>query len=223
MKNKVGLLVCIALFSLLIGCTTTEKKVETKVVVNEKQETAKKLLAKDACYHFYYEQLNDDDKKLYEEQKNILENFLSSKRGNKPYVSLNEWERKCDKVLIAQLSDIHYGKKVNFEGDDAVLNKYDKDIARKRIDKYFFEIAQTAENNKTKDVIIEMAGDMFSGLIHDELKYFVDSSIMDDIYSLADCLTYNIQNIQKDLNLKIVGVSGNHGRTQKSFEHEFQA
>jgi hypothetical protein len=158
---------------------------------------------------------------------NIFENLVKSirKRENKFYVPMREYkETMGERVAIFQLTDLHYGKTVKLEGDFKDLNVYDKDIAKKRIQKYFDKAIEYCIWNKINNVIVELGGDIFSGIIHDELKYYVTTSTIDDILDLVDCISYNLQRlVEKIDNVKVIGVPGNHGRLHKKMEFEFKA
>lgn len=204
---------------------SVEESIEDEPKDNELEKESMKTKIEEKSA--FVKSLKDDIakyKSLYEEQSMILNNVLLSSRKSKDYIPIREYDNNSEKIAVLQISDVHYGKVVDFKGDDALLNKYDKDIARKRLQKVFDETIEYVKLNKIENVIVALEGDMFSGIIHDELKYNVNTSVMDDVYSLADCLSHNIRSLVKSqLNVRVIGVSGNHGRISQKFEFEFMA
>jgi predicted MPP superfamily phosphohydrolase len=166
-------------------------------------------------------------KKTFEENETLIHNIIKTKVDNMNVNIQNYYPEiendNSNRIAVLHLSDIHFGKIVDFKGEDSDLNKYDKEIAKQRLAKLFLETESHMYNNNIENLVILLGGDIVSGMIHDELKYRVNESLMNEIFQLATFISELINRLPEHFKLKVVCVSGNHGRTQKRVEFEFKA
>lgn len=158
-----------------------------------------------------------------DESEILLENIIRSKVTDVLVIDEMESILEGQKVAVLQLSDFHYGKVVDFKGDDSQLNYFDKEVAKRRISQVFFETENLLLKNDITNLCIAFMGDILSGIIHDELKYNINESIINDVWSLCIHIGKHIQKLNKIFNLEVINVSGNHGRLHKKIEFEFKA
>lgn len=131
-----------------------------------------------------------------------------------------------DKVAIVQLSDIHFNECVRPETVKGT-NKYDWDVASKRLQKYAWEVKRYLEFENIDQVIVALTGDMFnSPRRYDEI---VDNQDSQTIALLTGCdlITNFITDIaDKQRVINVYSVFGNESRlkndiTSVHFEDSF--
>ena len=159
--------------------------------------------------------LNSADYKDFMEIKNVTGlpfetfTFKSNKR------------KSGSRYAVALFSDAHIEETVL---PDSVLglNEYNVDIAKKRIEHYFINLASCLNEDKVDDLIFASLGDCISGYIHDELSQTNELTPL-EATELAQNLVYNGLNyICENTNLKsikFIGIVGNHSRTTKKIQH----
>lgn len=122
-------------------------------------------------------------------------------------------------VALTLLSDIHIEHKITYEQTNN-LNKYNLNIAEKRLEKYFINLVKRIKKNrrdiKIDELIIGMLGDMIHGFIHEEYlrtNYLTpNEAMLFAIQQIERGLIY----LQNNIDLKritIVCCVGNHSRT----------
>lgn len=119
------------------------------------------------------------------------------------------------RAIAALFSDIHAGELVSLSETHG-LNEYNVSIMKKRIDSYFSQIIEYAEEVKSSILYLKMLGDMINGEIHEEL---IRNSDLDTVESLILCSDY-ISNWIRELKkyfkeIHVIAISGNHGRFSK--------
>ena len=125
------------------------------------------------------------------------------------------------RYAVALFSDAHIEELVT---PDSVLglNEYNIKIARKRIEKYFVNLANCLNEDKVDDLIFASLGDTISGYIHDELAQTNELSPLEATLE-AQNLIYNglryLCENTKLASIKFIGIVGNHSRTTKKVQH----
>ena len=158
-----------------------------------------------------------------DENEMLIENIIRAKVSQTTFFDERYSINEGDRTAILQISDVHYGKVVDFRGDDADLNRYNKDIAKRRLTHLFNETEKFLDRNEIENLVITLQGDIVSGIIHEELKYRVNESLMNELFELSTQLSFLINNLPPHINVKVLCVSGNHGRISKRWEAEFKA
>lgn len=161
--------------------------------------------------------------KAWKENEMLIENIIRSKVPQLTFCDERYTIEEGNRTAILQISDVHYGKVVDFRGDDANLNRYNKVIAKKRLAYIFNQTEIFLDRNNIENLVITLQGDIISGIIHDELKYRVNESLMNELFELSAHLSFLINNLPSHINVKVLCVSGNHGRISKRWEAEFKA
>ena len=194
-------------------------------IAEAKQEL--KFYSKEAWYKRFLKEKEAVERAKIQTQEifdNLIDAVMQAGFSKKVYKPMGEYSGDFEgRVGVLQLSDHHLQEVVQFFGDLKDLNYYDVDIARKRVGYVFESFKQTMLANNIKNAIIIEQGDMVSGLIHDELKYSMDTSVFNAMIAFAKCITYHLEDLAKSLNIKIVCVSGNHGRLTKKIEFKHKA
>lgn len=118
-------------------------------------------------------------------------------------------------IPVACLSDIHYGEVV----DPAVVNgvnKYNTAIARDRIQKWADKIVLICRHYVKATypgIVVPLLGDLFSGSIHDELDATNEVTAPQALLDLLAILKGTLVKLANEFeHVKVVAVSGNHGR-----------
>lgn len=122
-------------------------------------------------------------------------------------------------VPTLALSDWHWGERVD-PAQIEYLNEFNLDIANERADRVFktsLELLFHHQAGQSYDgFVLQLAGDMFSGNIHEELRITNDAPIHDCLLSLAEKLAGGIMEFADNFEwVYIPAVVGNHGRIDR--------
>lgn len=125
------------------------------------------------------------------------------------------------RYAVALFSDAHIEETVN---PDTVLglNEYNIDIARKRIEKYFVNLANCLEADEVKDLIFASLGDTISSYIHDELAQTNQLTPLEATFEAQNLLVSGLKYLCENTELnsiKFIGIVGNHSRVTKKIQH----
>jgi len=125
------------------------------------------------------------------------------------------------RYAVALFSDAHIEEVVE-PSSVLGLNKYNSDVAKERVTKYFVNLARCLNEDQVTDLIFASLGDTISGFIHEELAQTNSMSPLEATY-LAQNLIYNgLEYLVGNTNLKtikFIGIVGNHSRTTKKIQH----
>lgn len=125
------------------------------------------------------------------------------------------------RYAVALFSDAHIEETVNPNGVLG-LNKYDIEIAKERVAKYFVNLARCLAEDQVTELIFASLGDTISGFIHDELAQTNGLSPLEATF-VAQNLIYNGLEYLVDTtdlqSIKFIGIVGNHSRTTKKIQH----
>lgn len=130
-------------------------------------------------------------------------------------------EKHGNRYAVALFSDAHIEETVTPE---SVLgkNEYNIEIAKKRIENYFVNLANCINEDQIENLVFASLGDTISGMIHDELVQSngmtpVEATLMSQnlVYS---GLVYLCENTKLD-KILFIGIVGNHSRTTKKIQH----
>lgn len=129
--------------------------------------------------------------------------------------------KQGSRYAIALFSDAHIEETVN---PDSVLglNEYNVDIAKKRIEKYFVNLANCLNEDKVEDLIFASLGDTISSYLHDELSQTNGLSPLEATYEAQNLIYSGLRYICENTHLnsiKFIGIVGNHGRVTKKVQH----
>ena len=125
------------------------------------------------------------------------------------------------RYAVALFSDAHIEETVT---SDSVLglNEYNLDIAKKRIEKYFVNLANCLNEDEVEDLIFASLGDAISGYIHDELAQTNGLSPLEATYEAQNLIYNGLRYLCENTELrsiKFIGIVGNHSRTTKKVQH----
>jgi hypothetical protein len=126
-------------------------------------------------------------------------------------------------TIVLFLSDLHWGEVVRQEQVQG-LNSYNKDIARRRLEKYFLNVIDLATSHwvgvPPERIVLILGGDMISGEIHDELGKTNDLTPLEAVKDLAWQLADGIASLAGAVKcpVEVIDIPGNHGRLSRKPE-----
>jgi predicted phosphodiesterase len=124
--------------------------------------------------------------------------------------------KKHHGIWVAMLSDLHLDEVVN--GPEVMgMNVYNRAIAEMRLRKVFHGIREIAFDYHSgaaiDGLILPFGGDLFAGIIHDELRRTNAAPILDTIDHWIDPVVQGIEMLVEAFGkVHIPAVVGNHGR-----------
>ena len=168
--------------------------------------------------------LKEKEPKMKKDKVNLSKLIIQSlkeKLANKyPYKS--DTQSKIDKkgdTLVIHLTDFHAGKIVKDESGKII---YDEIVFRTRIDRLCTQTLKLLDKNISKgvpitDVVILSTGDLANGEdIYATQAYEQEIAPPKQCMLVVDVITKLIVSLlDRKLNVRFVGVKGNHGRTGK--------
>jgi hypothetical protein len=125
------------------------------------------------------------------------------------------------------LSDLHLDEVVRQEEVEGV-NAYNRSIALRRLDKTFTSTVKILRDYWTgigyDGIHVLLGGDIFSGLIHDELKESNEDTIFGSLLYWQDPIIAGLQLLADEFGqVHIASVVGNHGRNTRKPRAKFRA
>ena len=132
--------------------------------------------------------------------------------------------KKGHRYAVALFSDAHIEETVTPESVN-FLNEYNLEIAERRIENYFRNLAACLAQDDVNELIFASLGDTISGYIHQELEQTNQLSPLEAtlkaqslIYSGLKYLCENPE-LPKMKKIRFIGIVGNHSRTSKKIQH----
>ena len=180
-----------------------EKEIEIKKLMT-KLSDMRALINKDTREQARYEQLLEM----------LKENIYSL--SNDTYVDIKHSEGNKKECIVA-LSDIHYGIEI-----DNHWNKYDSDIAFRRINKV---ISKAIEVGNECDIVhLFIGGDLINGNIHLSSRMSNRENISKQIVGVSELISQAISRLSKEFSYVGVHIcGGNHDRVNPSkSENDFE-
>lgn len=157
-----------------------------------------KLLANDAKWDHVYSELIKAAKSL-----NKTDSLFKQDRDIDAL-----YRKKCDRDAVLVLGDWHYGLV-----SDNVWNKYDKDIAKARIQKLRNDVMYKLSENHIKTLHVVILGDMISGGIHNSIKAKNCEDVVEQLMEVSELIAHLVSNLSRCVfNVKIYSTWGNHAR-----------
>lgn len=157
-----------------------------------------------------------------EEREKLLQmfSFVSSAQVNPPSWTMRK-PRAGGKAAIATafLSDVHLDEVVRPEQINFV-NAFDRTIAEQRLKRFFdntIELAQDYIHGLTYEgLVLPLGGDLFSGIIHEELVETNAGTIFESLLYWCDPIVAGIRLLREAFGRVFLPcVVGNHGRRQR--------
>jgi hypothetical protein len=123
--------------------------------------------------------------------------------------------KEKERVIVGLFSDIHAGELVSLTETHG-LNEYNVNIMKERIDSFFIQLIEYAEEVGSSKLYFKMLGDMVNGEIHEELVRNSDLDTMESIILCADYISQWLRRLSEYFDeITLIGLSGNHGRFSK--------
>ncbi|MGL6100849.1 MAG: hypothetical protein ACRC0G_14670 [Fusobacteriaceae bacterium] len=120
------------------------------------------------------------------------------------------------KAMIVNLSDIHFGKKIDMKS-----NEFNFEIAEKRMNSYADKAIKFANDNDIDTIYITMTGDNFMlGHRRDQLLTQEDNRAVSFVKGFDITRRFFMRFLDEGINLKAVGILGNESRV---VDYEFQS
>lgn len=162
--------------------------------------------------------INHDDEDDYQE-------FCKAKEVKAlPFVLYNfDIQRKScgTRYAVALFSDAHIEETV-VPASVLGLNEYNIKIAEQRIKKYFENLAECLIVDEVNSLIFASLGDTISGYIHEELAQCNELSPLEATFKAQSLIYSGLKYLCEKANLidiKFIGIVGNHSRTTKKIQH----
>lgn len=108
---------------------------------------------------------------------------------------------------IVHLSDFHLNEIVNFKH-----NKYDFDVASKRLQKFVYHIKKHFKMYGIKNILIAATGDLFSAMKHQDQMISMATSRAQAVFVGATLIEQMILDLNQDFNISVAFVAGNESR-----------
>lgn len=129
--------------------------------------------------------------------------------------------KEGNRYAVALFSDAHIEETV---APDSVLglNEYNVPIAKKRIEKYFVNLANCLNVDEVEDLIFASLGDTISGFIHEELAQCNGLTPLEATYEAQNLIFNGLRYLCSNTKLKhikFIGIVGNHSRVTKKIQH----
>lgn len=168
-----------------------------------------------------YQDINRVERKSFREysrQYNTIEDlnksvveklsYLSKGRNNRVIIHT----KSNGRFGVLHLTDLHFG-----EGIDLKHNKYDWDIAGKRLEKLRNEACRFFDSYGIKNIIIAMTGDLMNSSRRLDEVLTNKDNIASSVVGAFDLLRQLINDLSDCYNVKIACCYGNESRLDKDF------
>ena len=188
---------------------------------------------KGIVYSCIGDKCNDDNTKVVVVEKNRdddkeYQEFLKAKAVESQPFQIYKFKpfstKKGHRYAVALFSDAHIEETVTPESVN-FLNEYNIEIAERRIENYFRNLAACLAQDDVNELIFASLGDTISGYIHQELEQTNQLSPLEAtlkaqslIYSGLKYLCENPE-LPKMKKIRFIGIVGNHSRTSKKIQH----
>ena len=188
---------------------------------------------KGIVYRCIGDKCNDDNTKVVFVEKNRdddkeYQEFLKAKAVESQPFQIYKFKpfstKKGHRYAVALFSDAHIEETVTPESVN-FLNEYNLEIAERRIENYFRNLAAWLAQDDVNELIFASLGDTISGYIHQELEQTNQLSPLEAtlkaqslIYSGLKYLCENPE-LPKMKKIRFIGIVGNHSRTSKKIQH----
>ena len=194
------------------------------------------------CYMHDGETYYLDSATIYDKEKNFVdatqlspdvefdkeeyEEFLEQKKVKELPFTIDNFKfshlKEGNRYAVALFSDAHIEETVE---PDAVLglNRYDINIAKERIQKYFCNLTNCLNEDKVEDLIFASLGDTITGYLRAEQEQTNGLSPL-EATEVAQNIIYNglrylCEHATFLKHIKFIGIVGNHSRTTKKIQH----
>jgi len=153
-----------------------------------------------------------------EQQSSLLNlfDYLDEAKPKPPKWLNPERPKESHATLMLLLSDLHFDEVVDLAEMDG-LNAYNRDIATRRLERWGRHVVKLARHYlsgvRYDGVVLMLAGDTFSGNIHEELKETNAALLFQSLLYWVEQLLGALQMLAEEFGkVHVVAVPGNHGR-----------
>ena len=116
---------------------------------------------------------------------------------------------KKTKIMIAGLSDIHYGSEFNFEGYG-----YDTEMAKGLVMKYADKLLELAAKENVSEIRVVNLGDNIEGLyMRTSQAYNASRTIAEQVSEVSELIIDFLTRLSQYVKVTYSGIGGNHDRT----------
>ena len=160
----------------------------------------------------------DERRKRIEELERSLKIYekVSAFSKNPGWLTKEPTNKKHHGMWTVMMSDLHLDEVVSID-EVMGMNKYDREIAEIRLAKIFNSIVRIADEWHSgisiDGLVLQWGGDLFAGVIHDELRRTNAAPILDTLDYWIDPMLQGISMLSEHFGrVYIPVVVGNHGR-----------
>lgn len=146
---------------------------------------------------------------------NALQELVPA-RAEVPPARLSKLGRGVMKMSgVLDLGDWHYGERITARSTGNVA-QYNPEIAKERFDYTIDEAIRLGKFHGIRDVTVIGGGDMISGNIHDDLNRNNEMMTIAQTLECSEMVYGGLEKLcQSFPQVRFIGVSGNHARTEK--------
>lgn len=151
----------------------------------------------------------------YARQFNVINEFEGQlikiiSNNNLSDLTINHKKSNQEVVGILQLSDLHFNEQINLKH-----NKYNFEIASKRLKKFVIKAKKIFESNGVTSVVVAMTGDLLNS--DRRLDELLENSTNRSkaVFIAVDIIQQIILDLNKDYNITVASVCGNESRVGK--------
>ncbi|MBY6842771.1 hypothetical protein [Clostridium botulinum] len=177
-----------------------EKKLELKkerMKLNTLKTITNRDLRETARIELYLEQL-----------KEAIENIQPLYTPSDKEYNFNAIE---DKVGLLGISDIHFGKIVEIKDlKGNIINKYDEEVFKKRMDKLFWEIRNIIIKEKLEKIVIYNLSDCIDGILRISQLKNLQYGIIDSVIKFSEFIAEWLNTLSNYVAIEYYQCWGNH-------------
>ncbi len=135
-----------------------------------------------------------------------------------PKVNYEKDEVECTNEAVMLISDLHIGMQI-----DNFANKYNNEIAKKRLMAYVEETIRLCKNNHVKRLNVSNLNDCIHGLIHITARIEEEEDVIEQVIIASEYLAEALVELQKAAPEVIYrSVTDNHSRVNANYKEHIE-
>jgi len=160
------------------------------------------------------------DEARIEEIKSMIEGAISKlpELNIEPFSYGDESEGDGETEAVMLISDMHIGMQI-----DNFANKYNNEIAKKRLDKYVRDTIKICKDNHVQRLNVMNLNDLIDGMIHVTGRIEQESDVVDQVIIAAEYIAQALEALQEAAPEVIYrGVTDNHSRVNVDYKEHIE-
>ena len=149
--------------------------------------------------------------------KELIQEAIS-KIPELPKVNYQKGETECENEAVMLISDMHIGMQI-----DNFANKYNNEIAKKRLMAYVDETIKLCKDNHVKRLNVSNLNDCIHGLIHVTARIEEEEDVISQIIIASEYLAEALIKLQEAAPEVVYrSVTDNHSRTNANYKEHIE-